>query len=230
MSGEYTVSIDGWFRSGWHTFIKRYVELLRGLSIIIAYSIALMLLSRFLPGGDMTGLFVQLTFGLVLTAGWFNFCLRLVREEDVSPLVIFHPFKDYLRVWMLAIILSLAVAAGMILFIIPGLYLMVRLGMAMFIVVEKPGGVTDTLKYSAKITSGHVGKLLIYYGILIGLYGLSMVPYLTGRQMLGAVTTTFFNFLVTPILGVTYASAYDSLLYLSDPSSAESRGDEEILS
>lgn len=216
MSEEYTVSIDGWFRSGWHTFKARHVDLLRGISIIIVYSIGLMLLARFIPGGDITGMLVQLTFGLVLTAGWFNYCLRLVREEQVSPTVIFHPFSDYLRVWMVGISMSIAVAAGMILFILPGLYVMARLGMAMFIVVEKPGGVVDTLKYSAKITSGHAGKLFVYYGILIGLYGLSVIPYFTGRPMLGAVTTTVFNFLVTPILGVTYASAYDSLLFLSE--------------
>lgn len=212
MQDEYTISVDGWFRSGWHTFKKRSSLLVRGVAVIIAYSLILLLMGYF-PGGEAISIVIQLTAGLVLTAGWLNFCLRLVRDEDVKVTDIFLPFYDFMTVWLVSITISLIVAAGTMLFIIPGIYAMVRIGMGMFAVVERKTGVTDTLKFSARLTSGHEGKLFVYYGILIGLYGLAVFPYLAGRSMLGAVTTSVFNFVLTPLLGVTYASAYDSLLY-----------------
>ncbi len=214
MSGEFPVSADGWFRSGWHLFKTRNRVLIGGIAVIIAYSILLLLLG-YMPGGETIGIIIQFTFGLVLTAGWLNFCLRLVRgETDVSARDIFRPFSNFQSVWLLSISLSLIIAMGAFLFIIPGIYAVLRLGMSIFIVVDKETSLTDSLKFSAKITNGHEGKLLVYYGILLGLYGLAVFPYLIGMGHLGAFTTSVFNFVITPVLGVTYASAYDSLLYL----------------
>lgn len=213
MPGEFPVSVDGWFRSGWHTFKTRNRQLIGGVAIIILYSIGLMLLG-YLPGGDIIGIIIQLSFGLVLTAGWLNFCLRLVRDEEVTWRVMFEPFSDFQRVWTINFALSVIIAAGTLLFIIPGIYAILRLGLSVFLAVDRREGVRDTFVMSLQMTKGNEGKLLVYYGMLIGLYGLAVYPYFAGYAMLGAVTTSIFNFVLTPVLGVTYASAYDSLLYM----------------
>ncbi len=213
-STGYPVSVDGWFSSGLNLFRTRGRVLISGMAVIIVYSLFLLLIG-YLPGGEVVGIIIQLTFGLVLTAGWLNFCLRLVRgEEGLTARDIFRPFSDFQSVWLLSITLSLIIAFGTFMFIIPGIYAIIRLGMSIFIVVDKKTSLADTFRFSARITSGHEGKLLIYYGILVGLYGLAVFPYLIDMAALGAVTSALFNFVITPVLGVTYASAYDSLLYL----------------
>ena len=210
----YPVSVDGWFSSGLNLFRTRGRVLISGMAVIIVYSLFLLLIG-YLPGGEAVGIIIQLTFGLVLTAGWLNFCLRLVRgEEGLTARDIFRPFSDFQSVWLLSVTLSLIIAFGTFLFIIPGIYAIIRLGMSIFIVVDRKTKLSDTFRFSAMITSGHEGKLLIYYGILVGLYGLAVFPYLIDMATLGAVTSAVFNFVITPVLGVTYASAYDSLLYL----------------
>ena len=213
-SEGFPVSVDGWFNSGLHLFRTRSRTLISGMAVIISYSLFLLLIGH-IPGGETIGIIIQLTFGLVLTAGWLNFCLRLVRgEDDVTARDIFRPFADFQSVWLLSMSLSLIIALGTFLFVIPGIYAILRFGMSIFIVVDKKTALADSLRFSAKITGGHEGKLLVYYGILLGLYGLAVFPYLINMASLGAVTSSFFNFVITPVLGVTYASAYDSLLYL----------------
>ena len=213
-SEGFPVSVDGWFSSGLNLFRTRRRTLISGMAVIISYSLFLLMIG-YIPGGETIGIIIQLTFGLVLTAGGLNFCLRLVRgEEGLTARDIFRPFSDFQSVWLLSISLSLIIALGTFLFIIPGIYAILRLGLSIFIVVDKKMPLADTFRFSAKITSGHEGKLLVYYGILLGLYGLAVFPYLINMATLGAFTSSFFNFVITPALGVTYASAYDSLLYL----------------
>ncbi|MCK4537346.1 MAG: hypothetical protein KAV42_00975 [Candidatus Krumholzibacteria bacterium] len=213
---EFPVSVDGWISSGWHTFRKYTRQLMRGVAIMVAFSL-LVILVGYLPGGNVIGIFLQLTVGMVLTLGWFNFCLRLVREEDVSPIEIFRPFNSFLKAWFPAAVIASIVFVGSVLFILPGLYATIRLGMGMFLIVDKDTDLADTLKGSWRITAGHEGKLIVYYLLMMGLFGLIILPSLTGMQVIGVVGSIIFNFFITPLLGVTYASAYDSLLFLSEP-------------
>ncbi|HSG27655.1 MAG TPA: hypothetical protein VLA34_04180 [Candidatus Krumholzibacterium sp.] len=211
----FPVSVDGWFSSGWYTFRKHGGLLVRGVAIMVAFSILVAVLG-YLPGGEIIGIIMQLTVGLVLTAGWLNFCLRLVREEDPVPMDILRPFGEFTRVWLPAMALTLVVFTGSLLLIIPGFYLTVRLGMGMFTVIDKRTDVAGSMKASWRITSGHEGKLIVYYLIMIGLVGITIFPTLVGKVVLGGVASILFNFLIAPLMGVTYASAYDSLLFLGE--------------
>ncbi|MBN2070572.1 MAG: hypothetical protein JW814_03855 [Candidatus Krumholzibacteriota bacterium] len=213
-SQPFPVSVDGWFSSGMNILKTRTGTLLSGMAVIILYSLFLLMLGR-IPSGETIGIIIQLSFGLILTAGWLNFCLRLVRgEEDIRTADIFRVFSDFQPVWLLSISLSLLIALGTFLFVIPGIFAILRLGMSIFIVVDKKLPMADSFRFSIAMTRGHEGKLLIYYGILLGLYGLAVFPYLINMPSLGLFTSSIFNFLITPVLGVTYASAYDSLLYI----------------
>ena len=90
VSDEYTVGIPGWFSCAWNTLKARPNLVLRGLAVMIAFSLIVLGLG-WIPGGYYVAIFIQLTIGLVLQAGWNLFCLRLVREEDPSPSVILEP-------------------------------------------------------------------------------------------------------------------------------------------
>jgi hypothetical protein len=103
------------------------------------------------------------------------------------------------------------VAAGLFLFVLPGLYLAARFGFGVFAAVDRGLPWPDALKTSSAATEGHRSQMLILYGIMAGLYGLSVLPYLYGRGGLGALTVTIYSFAVTPLLGAAYAAAWDSL-------------------
>ncbi|MBN1163167.1 MAG: hypothetical protein JXB45_01175 [Candidatus Krumholzibacteriota bacterium] len=211
MERSYDLTVDGWFSCGWHTFKSRNRQLFSGVMVLFAYSLALLFLGS-LPGGSVIGIGVQLTLGLVLAAGWMNFCLRLVRGEDASPAVIFSPFSRFWQVWSLAALLSVLIAAGLLLFVVPGLYWLLKFGLSMFAVVDRETSPQESMRLSERLTRGHKGKMLVFYGITMGLYGLSVFPFAMQRGMLGAISISIYSFVLTPFLGVTYASAYDSLL------------------
>ncbi len=190
-----------------------------GVAVLFVYSLALMFIGL-IPGGGVIGILIQLTAGLVLTVGWLNFCLRLVRGEEVPVAAIFEPFSEFTRVWSVAIVISLLIAAGIFLFIVPGIYWMLKFGLGMFVVADEGMGVRETMERSDGLTRGHKSKLLVFYGLMIGLYGLSVFPYAVNMGVLGSITVSIYNFILTPILGVTYASAYDSLSSPADPGEA----------
>jgi uncharacterized membrane protein len=183
---------------------------LQGVAVLLLYFVALSAVAM-LPGGEYIVIVVQLSAGLVFSAGWLLFCLRLVRGEPVTPAAMFEPFRNFGRIWAVSIAVSVLVAAGLFLFVIPGLYLASRFGLGVFAALDRGLSWPGALGASSAVTEGHRLQVLVLYGIMAGLYGLSVLPYIYGMGGLGAVTITVYNFAVTPVLGAAYAAAWDSL-------------------
>lgn len=211
MDRQYTIGVDGWFVCAWHAVRTRTGVVLQGVAVLLLYVVLLSAVAS-LPGGEYVVIAVQLSAGLVLSAGWLLFCLRLVRGEEVSPAVMFEPFRSFGRIWGVSITLSLLVAAGLFLFVLPGLYLAARFGLVILAAVDRGLSGTEALGTASRVSEGRRLQLLVLYGIMAGLYGLSAIPYLYGMGGLGMVTVTVYNFAVTPLLGAAHAAAWDSLL------------------
>jgi hypothetical protein len=212
VSGEYTVGVPGWFACAWNTLRSRPNVVLRGLAIMLLFSLAVILIGL-LPGGYYAALAVQLTIGLVLQAGWNLFCLKLVREEEPSPAVIFEPFARFGQVWLVSILISLMTAAGLFFFIIPGLYVWARFGMGIFAMVDRKMAVADALDFSSQITEGSRLQILLLHLIIAALTFLFLAPALveSGGQ-LGTLMLLAYQFVMIPLAGTAYAAAYDSLV------------------
>lgn len=67
----------------------------------------------------------------------------------------------------LAILAGLAIVVGLVLFIIPGIYLILKLAVSSFALVDKNLGVVESMKASFAITKGNVGKVAGYIGVSI---------------------------------------------------------------
>jgi uncharacterized membrane protein len=184
---------------------------MRGLAVMLLFMLVSLGLGM-LPGGLYIGYIVQFTIGTVLQAGWYLFCLRLVRDEEVSPGVIFEPFSRFWQVWLTAIVVPLVTAVGLIMFVIPGLYFWARFGMAIFAAVDRRLDVTDALEFSSKITEGNRLQVLLLHLLLAAIGLMLVLPGLLEMNNLGLVTMLGYVFILTPLSGTAYASAYDSLV------------------
>ncbi len=212
MSGEYTVGVPGWFTCAWHILKTRPNIVMRGLVIMLLFSLVGVFLGM-LPGGYYIALAVQLTIGLVLQGGWNLFCLKLVREEDVSPAIIFEPFNRFGQTWMVSILLSLMTAAGLFFFIIPGLYVLARFGMGVFALVDRKLDVSEALDFSSMITEGSRLQVLLLHLIIGGLGMIFLLPGLLEPEgNIGMVMLLIYQFIMIPLAGTAYAAAYDSLV------------------
>ncbi len=212
VSGEYTVGVPGWFACALNVLKTRPNIVLRGLAIMLLFSLAAVVLGM-LPGGYYIAIAVQLTIGLVLQAGWNLFCLRLVRDEDVSPMVIFEPFRRFGQAWLVSIIISVMTAAGLFFFIIPGLYVLARFGMGVFAFVDRDLEVADALNFSSWITEGNRLQILLLHLIIGAMSLIFLLPNLMDPEsQMSMVMLLVYQFIMIPLAGTAYAAAYDSLV------------------
>ena len=117
VSGEYTVGVPGWFACALHVLKTRPNIVLRGVAVMLLFSLVIIGVG-YLPGGDYLAPAIQFTVGLVLQAGWNLFCLKLIRDEDVSPIVILEPFKRFGEAWLVSVLIILMTSLGLFFFII----------------------------------------------------------------------------------------------------------------
>ena len=212
MSGEYTVGVPGWFACAGHILKTRPNIVMRGLAIMLLFSLVSVVLGL-LPGGSYIALTVQLTIGFVLQAGWNLFCLKLVRDEDASPMVIFEPFRRFSQTWLLSILLTLLTLVGMFLFIIPGLYVLARYGMGIFALVDRKLEVVQSLEFSSMITEGNRLQILLLHLIIGAMSMIFLVPSMLGQEgNMGMLMLLIYQFVMIPLAGTAYAAAYDSLV------------------
>ncbi|HMA76715.1 MAG TPA: hypothetical protein VKO43_05380 [Candidatus Krumholzibacteriaceae bacterium] len=212
MREGYPLSVDGWFLFALNTITKRASDLYRGVVVLLGYQILLYLVG-FMPGGVFLTLLLQLSAGLVLSAGWLNYCLRIARGQKVTVAVILDAFGRFRDVWIVSILLSVFTFAGAIFFIIPGIYIMVRYGLSILVVLDKKKTPVSSFELSSTITEGHRWQLAVLYIITGGLYLMAAFPVLSGHQQIGMVTLFVYNIVITPLISMTLASAYDSLVY-----------------
>ena len=75
---------------------------------------------------------------------------------------------------------ALIVGIGLVLFIIPGIYLAIRLQFFPAFIVEENEGIVESLKMSWSITRGNVGKLFLLGVVMFALILLGLVVLLIG--------------------------------------------------
>ena len=74
-----------------------------------------------------------------------------VNDEEVKQGV----HKDFFDLLLLSIISAVLLVAGLLLFVLPGIYLMVPLSLAMAVLVFKGTGKTDAISYCFDLVKGH---------------------------------------------------------------------------
>lgn len=140
----------------------------------------------------------------ILTApllwGYVVFFLRLMRSEDTSLGHLFDGYKDFLRIFLAIFLMSIAVAIGFVLLIIPGIILSLGLVMTLFILKDDEQiSAMDSLKQSWNMMDGHKVEFLWLNLSFIGWIILSLFTLGIG-----------FLFLL-PYMYTTFAHYYEDL-------------------
>lgn len=119
---------------------------------------------------NIAGHILETYFGLGLT----RIGLNIVSGQPFSLAMLFGQGDKLLRTVLASILYGLMVAAGLLLLIVPGIYLALRFGQYQNAIVDKNLGVFESLAYSARLTEGNKTNLfgLIVICILLVLAGL----------------------------------------------------------
>lgn len=169
-------------RFGWETF-KRRPWFFVGSTFLILLASALC--DGFTSGIDaaltgstenpsIIGTVINLALGTLISMGATAFYLAAHDNPDTADLsLLWHPrpFWKYLGA---SLLLSLAVAIGLVLLIVPGIIFGLMFMFATFIVIERELGPIDAMNASNQLTRGHKWQLLglVLLLVLINLLGL----------------------------------------------------------
>jgi uncharacterized membrane protein len=172
-----TLSIKECLRFGWETFKKRpWVFVGAGL-IVFLIEIVLGLPEKSLDGSGAEPVYQIVTFvaSLFIQMGMLHFILRAHDSVDsVHVRDLWHP-KPFWRFLGGVLLTTLAVIAGLILLIVPGIIVSVALTFTLYLVIDRGLGPVNAMKESWRLTKGKRWKL---FGFLLAILGINLLGLL----------------------------------------------------
>ncbi len=145
---------------------------------------------------------LQVAMDLVIGIGFIQITLKFLDKKKPKYEDLFY-YKPILNYFLTSFLTGLIVIGGLILLIIPGIYLAIRLKYAVYLVVDKNLGPIEAIKAGWKITHGNVWNLF-FFGILLFLI-----------NVLGALCLLLGLFVTVPLSMLATTFVYRKLLLQS---------------
>jgi hypothetical protein len=141
------------------------------------------------PQHSIPATLLSMVFSTFLGTGLSRVALNFASGEDTSEAMLFSQGSKLLRMLGGWFLYGLMVVGGILLLIVPGIYLALRFGMFQYAIIDRNMGVIDSLKYSSELTKenrmnlfglGCMMVLIILAGVLALLVGLIFaIPVVT---------------------------------------------------
>jgi hypothetical protein len=106
-------------------------------------------------------------------------------------------FPMWGRMLLLNLLVGISVIGGLILLVVPGIWIALRLSLAQYYLVDRQMGVMDAYKASWNDTKGELGKIWGVIGVII----LMVLPSLT---IIGIIATVYLLFMFWPAMAMLY--------------------------
>jgi hypothetical protein len=125
-------------------------------------------------GGSFLNLIVRQILGIFLSLGTARIGLNLVSGREFSISMLFGGGRKLLPAIGATILYWLMVSIGLLLLIVPGIYLAMRFGQFLTAMVDRDLGVMDSFRYSSTITTNNRMNIfvLLLLSIAISLAGI----------------------------------------------------------
>ncbi|MFN2429845.1 MAG: hypothetical protein ABR574_07515 [Cryomorphaceae bacterium] len=178
-NGEYDFDLGSYISRGWDLFVK-------SPGLFILYTLIVLALSTFVP-------FAGLIIGAVLTAGFYIAARQLDTNRGLKLEDFFESFQFFLPLFLAGLISGILVAVGVVLLILPGIWLAVAVTFAYPLVVFSKLEFWDSIVLSIQVVNRKWFHFFLFFIVL-------MLINLVGAMLLG------IGLLVT--IPVTYLAIY----------------------
>ncbi len=138
---------------------------------------------------------------LFLSLGIIRIGLKLVSGEPAEVGMLFGEGSKLLRAIGASILYGLMVSVGLLLLIVPGIYLAIRFGQFQYAIVDRDLGVLDSLAYSSEITTNN----------RMSLFGLAVLNILI--IFAGVIALCIGMIFAIPLTYLAWLTAYRWLQY-----------------
>jgi len=125
--------------------------------------------------------------------------LKAARSDDLDIADMFAAFKNYWQAVLASFLVSLIVSVGIILLIVPGIYLACKLVFTPYLVVDRKMGAIEAMQESWRMTRGHGWTVF-----LIGLLGIPIVLLGLACLVLGVIISIMW-------ITLAYAALYHAV-------------------
>jgi len=154
-------------KEAWELFKKNLNIILIVIGIWFAYYLVQYVSGYLFESQSFLASILSLVFFiifLVIQLGTYNLMLKVVdgHKADIKDLYKYsNALMKVLKNIVAGLLVGLAVVGGLILFIIPGIYIAVRLMFFTYYIVDKDAGIMDSIRMSWDLTKGGVVNLFL---------------------------------------------------------------------
>ncbi len=191
-------------RFGWRKTRAHSGVLFQGMLTLFALQVASSIVDRVLHG-TVEGFLALLALSVVnifVSAGFMLVTLKLAKGEHASYTDLLPSGTVTWHYFCATVFSGLLIMLGLILLIIPGVYLFLRFSMVRFAVLDGEG-IKESLTRSAELTKGVKWRLLAFLLALLGL------------NVLGALALLMGLLITVPVSAIAYAHVYLALKHRS---------------
>jgi uncharacterized membrane protein len=172
----------GLIKQAWE-IVKKNVQIVALLMIaFVVYQVVQGWVTGFFGDSPIAAL-VSLAFTvltLFLEIGFLKIVLKLVDGHKAEIQELWAYPQYLLRMIGATLVYAIIVTVGLILLIVPGIYLAIRLQFYSYYIVDKNTGAIDSLRMSWKLTEGNMINIFLFMLILLGLNILGALALLVG--------------------------------------------------
>ncbi len=169
----YDLPIGDCIRQGWDLALQNLGPFVGFTCIVIAIHVAL----AFIP---ILGWIAGVVINPALSAGYFIYVSKKIRGEAAEFQDFFGGF-DYLgQLFLVGLVSGILIAIGILLCIVPGLYLMVGYMFASFLVVARRLDFWPAMETSRRAVTDNLGEMIVLLLALLGINVLGALACLVG--------------------------------------------------
>ena len=176
--------IGGSVRDGWEILKRNPVIVVLVLLALLAFQVVTQLsLMGSMDGSRwrvMPFVFIFSAAMMAVYSGYLLAVVRVARGEPVTSAEFLAAFTRLPHLVVVAILTSIAVAAGYVVFIVPGIILALGWSQAFLLVLDQRAGPIEAMERSWRMMKGRRLSLLLLYLVMMGVFLISMIPLLLG--------------------------------------------------
>ena len=152
---------------------------------------------------------LQALLGLIISVALFDGGLQAARGATVTIPELFKKLTQIPNFIGVQVIGGLAIMLGLLIFVVPGIYLAVAFVFSGMAMVDRPQSFVDALNHSRRLVTPHWFDVCLFLLAVVGIVLLGYLACLVG------------GFVSIPVGFCMIGAAYDQLLQLSEASSSE---------
>lgn len=186
---DYEINISAYLREAWEHFKEN-------ASIFVIAAIIILVTSAILSSIPRIGGLLNTLVGIPLTGGLFYMALRA--SIGIKPEIgeILKGFEYFVQLILYSIVSSVLIILGLVIFIVPGIYLAVSYGFTYLLIIDRNMGFWDAMETSRKAITKKWFSFFSLFLVLAIIVIVSSIPL-----GLGLLVTV-------PLSSLTIASVY----------------------